>query len=114
MVGAVLALLACQLAGEIAARALMLPVPGPVLGMLLLAAMLIWRGRPAQELDQVADFLLRHLSLFFVPAAAGIVANGGQIAREWLAITVSLIASTALAIVVAAKVFVLLARKERP
>jgi holin-like protein len=109
-VGAVLALLLCQLVGEILARALMLPVPGPVLGMVLLATALIWRGRLAVELGQAADFLLRHLSLFFVPAAAGIVVNGGAIAREWLAISVSLIVSTALAMAVAAKVFVLLAR----
>ncbi len=109
-VGAVLPLLLCQLVGEILARALMLPVPGPVLGMVLLATALIWRGRLAVELGQAADFLLRHLSLFFVPAAAGIVVNGGAIAREWLAISVSLIVSTALAMAVAAKVFVLLAR----
>jgi putative effector of murein hydrolase LrgA (UPF0299 family) len=115
MVGAVVTLLGCQLIGEIVARALVLPVPGPVLGMVLLATILIWRGRLPEELGQAADFLLRHLSLFFVPAAAGVAANFGLIAREWLAITFSLTVSTALAMAVAAKVFVLLAyRQDQP
>ncbi|WP_235907848.1 CidA/LrgA family protein [Siccirubricoccus phaeus] len=36
MIGALAALLSCQLAGEVAVRALHLPVPGPVIGMVLL------------------------------------------------------------------------------
>ena len=105
MIAALLMLLGCQLAGEIASAALRLPVPGPVLGMLLLTVLLLLRGRLLAELGQAADFLLRHLSLFFVPAAVGVVANGGRIAREWLPIGVSLVVSTALAIMVTAFVF---------
>ena len=41
MMPALAALLACQLAGEITTRALGLPLPGPVLGMLLLIALLL-------------------------------------------------------------------------
>ena len=38
MVRGMTVLLVCQLAGEVTARALDLPMPGPVLGMLLLFA----------------------------------------------------------------------------
>jgi holin-like protein len=98
-------LLACQLAGEILSQALHLPIPGPVLGMVFLAVLLITRGRLGTELGQAADFLLRHLSLFFVPAAVGIIANGSRIAREWWPLGAALVVSTALGIAVTALVF---------
>ena len=61
MIAALLALLACQLLGELLRAALHLPIPGPVIGMFLLAAMLAWQARrkPARaipaELDRVAE-----------------------------------------------------------
>ncbi len=105
MILAILSLLACQLFGEVVSRALSLPVPGPVLGMVFLAALLIWRGRLPAELGRAADFLLSHLALFFVPAAVGVMANGGRIAREFLPLAASVVVSTTLAIAVAALVF---------
>ena len=105
MILAVLSLLLCQLLGEVISQAFALPVPGPVLGMLFLAGALLWRGRLPVALGQAADFLLGHLSLFFVPAAVGVIANGGRIAREWLPLAASVAISTALTIGVAALVF---------
>ena len=98
-------LLACQLGGEVVSQGLHLPVPGPVLGMVFLAMLLILRGRMSSSLEEAGDFLLRHLSLFFVPAAVGVMTNGARIAREWLPLGVSLLASTALTIAVTALVF---------
>ncbi len=105
MIAAITSLLACQLLGEIVSQALHLPVPGPVLGMVLLAGLLVWRGRLSAELGAVSDFLLRHLSLFFVPAAVGIINNGARIAHEWWPLSVALVVSTALTIAVTALVF---------
>lgn len=105
MIPALLTLLTCQLAGEIIAQTLHLPIPGPVLGMVLLAAILILRRRIPAALEQAADTLLRHLSLFFVPAAVGIIANTASIAREWLPLAASLAGSTILTIAVTALVF---------
>ncbi len=105
MIIALTLLLSCQLAGEIVSQALHLPVPGPVLGMVLLATFLIVRGQLPTALEQAADTLLRHLSLFFVPAAVGVISNGARIAREWVPLSVSLVVSTTLAIAVTAVVF---------
>ena len=105
MILAILSLLACQLLGEVVSRGLALPIPGPVLGMVFLAALLIWRGRLPAELGRVADVLLANLSLFFVPAAVGVVSNGGPIARAALPLAASVVVSTALTIAVAALVF---------
>ncbi|NOG72608.1 CidA/LrgA family protein [Roseicella sp. DB1501] len=74
MSAALATLLLCQLAGEILVRALHLPVPRPVLGMALLVASLVLRGRaPPPALGAAADALLGNLGLLFVPAGAGVM-----------------------------------------
>lgn len=110
MMTALLWLLACQLAGEIASQALSLPTPGPVLGLLLLLAFLTARGRVPDMLGKVADTLLINLSLFFVPAAVGVMQSGPRLAREAAPLAVAIIGSTGLAIIVAALVFRAVAR----
>jgi holin-like protein len=110
VLGALAVLLVCQLAGEVLARALALPVPGPVIGMaLLLAALAIRRGIPA-ELQDTAQGLLRHLSLLFVPAGVGIMLHLARIRSEWLAIIAALVISSLLTLAVTALVFRLVAR----
>lgn len=65
-------LLAMQSAGELMARALSLPFPGPVIGMLLLLAAL--RSETVRAaVAACADFLLSHLSLLFVPVGVGVM-----------------------------------------
>jgi holin-like protein len=100
LIGALAALLLCQLAGEILARALGLPVPGPVLGMLLLFAALFLRRReePPEALSGVADGLLGHLGLLFVPAGVGVVLYLPQLARDWAPVTLAILAGTLAAI----------------
>ena len=65
-------ILGCQLAGELIAAAAGLPLPGPVLGMVILFAGLMFRGLP-RGLATVADALLGNLSLLFVPAGVGVM-----------------------------------------
>lgn len=110
MIPALVILLSFQLAGEIAARGLSLPVPGPVIGLLLLVASCSLRPRLAEMLRPVTLGLLGNLSLFFVPAGVGIVAHLGEFRSDGLAIALALTVSTALAIAVAALVFVWVVR----
>ncbi len=104
MIEAVTFLLLAQLAGEAAVRALGLPVPGPVVGLVLMALILAWRGIP-QGLSDVAHGLLRNLSLLFVPAGVGIMRQADMIAGNWLALSLGLIVSTVATLVVTALVF---------
>ena len=67
-------LLVFQSIGELLARGLKLPFPGPVVGMLLLLLALRWetvRG----PVSLCADFLLSHLSLLFVPVGVGVMTH---------------------------------------
>ena len=106
-------LLVCQLVGEIASRGLALPVPGPVLGLVLLVAgFAAWgRGRTdaevaASPVARVGDGLLANLGLLFVPAGVGVIQYGGLLKAQAVAVAVSLVGSTALTLVVTVLVFV--------
>ncbi len=104
-------LLVFQTVGEGLAYALALPVPGPVIGMLLLFLYLMADRRAAPALAPAGLELLRHLSLLFVPAGVGIMVHAQRIGDEWLPIVVALVASTVASIAVTA---VVLCRLRKP
>ena len=98
MLGALTILLVFQLIGETISRGLGLPVPGPVIGfILLLGALLLRRGVP-EKLRSTATGLLTHFSLMFVPAGVGVMVHLSRLRDEWLPITVALVLSTLLTI----------------
>ncbi|MBK9703533.1 MAG: CidA/LrgA family protein [Betaproteobacteria bacterium] len=107
-------LLVFQCLGEVLVRLLRLPVPGPVAGMVLLFVALRLRAAVPAPLEDAADGLLRHLSLLFVPAGVGVMLHFSRLAEEGLALTVALVASTALAIATAAVVMRALIRRRGP
>jgi len=115
MFAGIAVLLACQAVGEYLASALRVPIPGPVLGMALLAAVLAAARRIPLGLAQVADGLLKAMPLFFIPAGVGVLVLSSTLQSAWLPITVALLASTVLAIAVTALVMMatqrLLARR---
>lgn len=87
-------LLVFQLFGEVAARLLRLPVPGPVVGMVLLLTALALRMPADESVRAVSSGLLSHLSLLFVPAGVGIMLHAPRLSTEWPAIVAALIVST--------------------
>lgn len=123
MIRSLAVLLSCQLAGEVAARVLALPVPGPVLGIVLLLCglhALAWRGGVDAaaideiELGRTAGGLLQSLGLLFVPAGVGVVEHLGLFARHGVALVAALLGSTLVTLIVTALVFgAVSARRER-
>jgi putative effector of murein hydrolase LrgA (UPF0299 family) len=111
MLTALTVLLCCQLAGEVAARLFRLPVPGPVLGMLLLFAVLLLRARALELVREPAHGLLRYFSLLFVPAGVGLIRHGHRLRAEALAIAVAVAVSTIATVAVTALVFQLVSRR---
>jgi putative effector of murein hydrolase LrgA (UPF0299 family) len=110
MIPALSTILLFQLAGEVISRALALPLPGPVLGMVGLVAAFLMFPRLAEMVRPTAQGLLAHLSLLFVPAGVGVVAHFGVLAEQGPAIAVALVVSTVLAIAVGAFSFAVVAR----
>ena len=105
MLNGLLMLLGCQLAGEAAARGLGLGVPGPVIGMALLAALLLRRPSLHGVVAPVAATLLSNLSLLFVPAAVGVVQVLPLLAKEGGAIAAAVLLSTLASLIVTALTF---------
>lgn len=96
MIAALALLLGLQLAGEALRLALDLPVPGPVVGMVLLLLVLILRRGPSPGLRGTAQGLLQHLSLLFVPAGTGVMLHFHRLGDEGPAILAALVISTLL------------------
>jgi putative effector of murein hydrolase LrgA (UPF0299 family) len=110
MIYAFVALLACQLAGEALGRSLGLPVPGPVLGMLLLLGILIAIPRAVAPVRPVAQGILGHLSLLFVPAGVGVVGHLAELGPQIWVVLLAVILSTVLSIAAGALTFAAVAR----
>ena len=85
-------LLAFQSAGELLVRALQLPFPGPVVGMLLLVPALQWRV-VRTPVTVAAEFLLRLLSLLFVPVGVGVMTHLSLVAQYGLRMLLVVVAS---------------------
>lgn len=100
MLASITVLLVCQLMGEVIARLAKLPIPGPVIGMVLLFVALVVKGGVPENLEKVGTTLLSHLSLLFIPAGVGVMVHLKLIAGEWLPISVALVVSTALTIAI--------------
>jgi putative effector of murein hydrolase LrgA (UPF0299 family) len=103
-------LLSCQLAGEVFVRALALAVPGPVLGMVLLAALMAFKAPLPSALGDTADGLLKHLSLLFVPAGVGVVQHLDRLGSEGVRLMAVVVLSTVITLAVTALVFAGVAR----
>jgi len=110
MIHGLATLLACQLAGEVAVRATGLAVPGPVLGMALMAALLLAFPALWAVVRATAEGLLGHLSLLFVPAGTGVVAHLDRLGPDGPALIAALVLSTLAGLVVTVLTFVWLAR----
>ncbi len=96
-------LLLCQSAGEVLVRLLHLPLPGPVIGLLLLVALLQWP--PVRTpVDAAASGLLSHLSLLFVPVGVGVVAHLGLVSQYGVRMLLALVLSTWIGLAVTALV----------
>ena len=106
-------LLAYQLVGEVSARLLNLPIPGPVIGMLLLFFSLLVRDSLAQVVEPAASALLSHLSLLFVPAGVGVMVHFGRIGDQWVPITVALLVGTLITLALTALVMLGVQRLQR-
>lgn len=113
MLVGLLLLLICQLLGEWIVLALGLPVPGPVMGMVLLLTGLVMAKRVPKVIRTPAEGLLQHLALLFVPAGVGLMVHAELIAAEWLIILIALVSSTVITIVVTALVLKRLTRNLR-
>ncbi len=105
-------LLLFQFAGMVLKAGTRSQLPGPVIGMALLALWLLFRSKQPQEsLERAAGGLLSVLGLLFVPAGVGIMVNLAILRSAWLPLTVSLVGSTLISLAATAWVMSSLQRR---
>lgn len=105
MLSAIFLLLACQLIGEALHVATGLPLPGAVIGMVLLLAWLVLIPRERLTLKAVTGWLTAHLAVMFVPAAVGLIEEGPVLSRYGLGLLSATVASTLFTLIVTGLVF---------
>ena len=108
-------LLGFQLVGELLVRVLHVPIPGPIVGLLLL--FLFLRARIAFDLAapdaieatavaQVTDPMLRNLAILFVPSGVGVLQYADLFVRHGTAVVIIMVISTLTTMTVTVLVFV--------
>jgi holin-like protein len=94
-------------------HALGVPLPGGVLGLILLALGLFTGVVKLEWLEQTAHFLLRHMMLFFAPVIVGVIVFKDPLAHEWLPISVGLVGSLLIVLLATGWTMELLLRKSK-
>jgi len=87
-------LVGLQLLGTWLVELLGLPIPGNVIGMLLLFAALRMNLVRLEWVREAAQLLLSNMALLFVPAGVGVMVYFDLIIAEWLPIIVATLLST--------------------
>lgn len=103
----------CQLIGEVIVMTTDFPIPGAVLGMIILLVGISIKGYITTTLDEAASILIKNLGLLFIPSGAGISIYITLIANQWDIILIASVTSTILTLVSCAWVFKILDRKQK-
>lgn len=108
MLSSIAIILGYQVVGELISRLSCLPVPGPVIGMVLMLLSFLVKDNLINRVRPSAGVLLANLSLLFVPAGVGIMRHGQRFLNEGVAIMIALVVSTVIAMIVTAYVIILM------
>jgi len=84
------------LLGQIVAALLPIAFPGSVISMVLLFLLLVFRVVKVDHIQKKADFLLKNMAFFFIPAGVGIVAQFDAIKNSIPALLVVVVLTTVL------------------
>ena len=108
-------LLAICFVSEAVFQLLKLPIPGNVLGMILLFVLLCARIVKPEHISRVSDAILSNMTILFVPSAAALMVHYQVIAERWVGFLVAIIVSSLLTFAVTGRLAQrLLLRKTRP
>ena len=93
-------ILGIYLLGELISKGLGLPVPGNIIGMLLLLLLLCTKVIKVESVETVSNFFLDHLAFFFIPAGVGLLTSFDNIKSSLIKIVLICAVATAIVIVV--------------
>jgi holin-like protein len=96
--------------GEILNRVFKIPIPGNILGMILLLIALLTGIIKLHQIEEISKFLLDHLSFLFIPAGVGLLSVTGALKDSWYFLLLIAIITTILVMAVTALVVQFLRR----
>jgi holin-like protein len=100
-------------AGELLQAFLNLLIPGNIIGMLLLLFLLLSGLVKLPMIEDVSNFMLKHLSFFFIPAAVGLITCFSVLEGKWIVlIFISVISTFIIAAVTGITVQMLMKRRQ--
>lgn len=80
--------------GELIHRFSGVPIPGNVLGMILLFLLLCTKIIKLEAVEEVSEFLLKHLAFFFIPAGVAIMTSFSEIKSSLIPVLAIVFIST--------------------
>ena len=89
------------LAGEFLNRIVGIPLPGNIIGMVLLLILLCLKIVKLEHISTVSTVLLKYLPLFFLPPSIAIMAVGEDILSRWPLLLAMCIAFTVITMAMA-------------
>lgn len=98
-----LIILIIYLLGELLSKSLSLPIPGNILGMLILLVLLLTKVIKVEKVENVSNFFLNNLAFFFIPSGVSIIASFDSIKGDLFAIVILCILTTILVFVTTGK-----------
>ena len=100
----IIVLLAFYGAGVLLAKWLHIPLPGNIIGMLMLTLALTTGVVKLDWVEQASELLIRHMMLFFVPILVGVASYLGIIADNPIGLLLAMVLGTACVMVVTGRV----------
>lgn len=88
------------LTGELISKGCQIPIPGSVIGMVLLFVLLCVGIVKIEQIKELSDFLLDNLAFFFVPLGVGLLNSVGILQNNWWQIILIVIVTTIMVIVI--------------
>ena len=80
--------------GEAVVSILSIPIPGNIIGMILLLILLALKWIKIKHIQDISNFLLRNMAFFFIPAGVGIIENFEMMKGQLVSILLVCLLST--------------------
>ena len=87
------------LLGVLIADVTRLPIPGNVIGMLILFLLLCFKVIKVEQISTISNFFLDHLAFFFIPAGVGLISSFSVIKNIWLQLLIVCFVTTAITMI---------------
>ena len=105
MLQGLIVLVALQLIGETFSHYLNIPIPGAIIGMVLLLGYLVIRGFVSKPLLETSTRLFPYLPLLLIPASVGVIQYGSLLEEEGVAVLTALVLSLVISFAVTPFIF---------